>query len=90
MERSTTLWTFVPHSYVRYDSPQFQALFGSRSTKSVDFRQLPALAESQLEYGNDLLPNTESIFCIELPKVVERKSTPKEPFLWTSFGSQEA
>ena len=62
IDRSTTLWTFVPHSYVRYDSPQFQALFGPRSTKSVDFRQLPGLAETQLEYGNDLLPNTKSIF----------------------------
>ena len=27
-------------------------------------------------------------FCIKLPKVVGRKSTPEEPFLWTSFGSQ--
>ena len=54
--------------YVRYDSPQFQALFGSRSTKSVDFRQLPALAESQLEYGNDLLPNMKSNFLYSTPK----------------------
>ena len=46
----------------RCDSPQFQALFGPRSTKSVDFRQLPGLAESRLEYENDLLPNKESIF----------------------------
>ena len=58
------VWTFVPHSYVRYNSPQFQALFGPRSTKSVDYCLLPGLAESQLEYGNSLLHDTESIFLI--------------------------